>query len=97
MGSVSVETLVCRVGVVSLFISHYIQELVKAVKSTTLEQGIIREVVVPYEPGTMSIAEEVHERQSMLTDFSRRFGKLTYILSIFPKSRALYHISLSFL
>ena len=85
MGSVSVETLVCRVGVVSisLFISHYIQELVKAVKSTTLEQGIIREVVVPYEPGTMSIAEEVHERQSMLTDFSRRFGKLTYILSIY--------------
>ena len=61
-------------------------------KSTTLEQGIIREVVVPYEPGTMSIAEEVHERQSMLTDFSRRFGKLTYISKIFPQSTA-HHIS----
>ncbi|KAL5265658.1 hypothetical protein ACHWQZ_G006396 [Mnemiopsis leidyi] len=57
-------------------LAHLTQELVKAVKSTTLEQGIIREVVVPYEPGTMNIAEEVHERQSMLTDFSRRFAAI---------------------
>ena len=46
----------------------------KAAKSTTLEQGILREIPVPYEPGTMNIAEEVHERVNMLTDFSKRFA-----------------------
>lgn len=40
----------------------------------TLEQGIVREIPVPYEPGTMNIAEEVNERVSMLTDFSKRFA-----------------------
>ncbi|XP_063676281.1 phosphatidylinositol 4-kinase alpha-like isoform X6 [Bolinopsis microptera] len=57
-------------------LTHLTQELVKAVKNTTSEQGIIREVSVPYEPGTMNIAEENQERQNMLNDFSKRFAAI---------------------
>ena len=49
-----------------------LQELVKAARNSSLEEGVTREVAIPYEPGTMNIPEEMHERLTMLTDFSKR-------------------------
>ena len=57
----------------------------RAVKNSSSEDGVTREVSIPYEPGTMDIAEEIHERRNMLTDFSKRWVRKMGVCR-FPKT-----------